>query len=143
MKIEEALKKEFPALNFSVIRKNALRVYIEINSADLMEFAEFFHRKAGLRFITASAVDARNRIEIIYHFTDDSCGEVISLRIFIKDKKNPSAASLTPLFRAADWIEREIHEMFGINFDGHPNLKHLLLGDDWPRGNYPLRRDND
>jgi len=43
--------------------------------------------------------------------------------------------------KCAEWIEREIHEMFGVNFKGHPNLKHLLLKDDWPEGNYPLRRD--
>ncbi|MCK9615713.1 MAG: NADH-quinone oxidoreductase subunit C, partial [Candidatus Omnitrophica bacterium] len=44
-------------------------------------------------------------------------------------------------FKSSDWVEREIHELLGINFKGHPNLKHLLLDDDWPKDSYPLRKD--
>jgi NADH-quinone oxidoreductase subunit C len=41
---------------------------------------------------------------------------------------------------ASDWVEREIHEMLGIKFIGHPRLTHLLLDDDWPKGDFPLRK---
>jgi Ni,Fe-hydrogenase III component G len=42
---------------------------------------------------------------------------------------------------AAEWIEREIHDILGIDFKNHPNLKRLILFDDWPEGVYPLRKD--
>jgi Ni,Fe-hydrogenase III component G len=48
--------------------------------------------------------------------------------------------SFTDFMPAADWIEREIHEMLGVDFVGHPNLTKLLLPDDWPEGNHPYRK---
>ena len=49
--------------------------------------------------------------------------------------------SLANVFSGANWIEREIHEMLGVNFKGHPDLRKLLLSDDWPEGVCPLRAD--
>ena len=49
--------------------------------------------------------------------------------------------SIAPFCRAAEWIEREMWELLGIRFRNHPDLRHLLLDDDWPEGQYPLRRD--
>lgn len=94
-----------------------------------------------LRFITMTGIDVRQYFELTYHFSDDSSGAVFSVRTRIHDKKDPRIASIAPLIKGANWIEREIHEMLGIVFEGHPNLKHLLLADDWPAGNYPLRQD--
>ena len=48
--------------------------------------------------------------------------------------------SLVPIWNGANWLERECYDMFGIIFDGHPNLKRMLLPDDWEEG-YPLRKD--
>jgi NADH-quinone oxidoreductase subunit C len=59
----------------------------------------------------------------------------------IEDRAQPEIDSITPIFPGAEWIEREMWEMLGINFSGHPNLKRLLLADDWPEGKYPLRQD--
>jgi NADH-quinone oxidoreductase subunit C len=48
--------------------------------------------------------------------------------------------SLVPLWNGANWLEREVFDMFGIIFEGHPNLKRMLLPDDWDEG-FPLRKD--
>ena len=64
----------------------------------------------------------------------------VSLRVVLpKDK--PEIASLAPVLEGANWIEREITEMLGIHFIGHPDMRRLLLPEDWPEGVYPLRRD--
>ena len=79
-------------------------------------------------------------MEILYHFTVEDIDLVISLRVILS-KTNPEIASLTSVFTAAHWIEREIHELLGVNFVGHPQLTRLLLPEDWPQGVYPLRKD--
>ena len=121
--------------------RNPLRVYFEVDKKDLKEVVRVLYKDLGIRFCTASGIDNENNFEILYHFSFDKTGEVFNVRVFLEDKKNPCIDSLTDIFKAADWIEREIHEMLGINFVGHPNLKHLLLKEDWPEGKYPLRKD--
>ena len=64
----------------------------------------------------------------------------IRVRIKAGIEDGDSVPSLTPLWNGANWMERECYDMFGINFDGHPNLKRMLLADDWDEG-HPLRKD--
>lgn len=139
----EAIKDKLKEKIISVLESKTGKIYLEIAPNDVLPAAKTLFKDLGLRFVTATGIDSRKNIEIIYHFTDDSTGDVISLRTFIKDKKNPAIDSLAPLFRGAEWIEREMHELLGINFKGHPKLKHLLLADDWPKDSFPLRHDNE
>jgi len=116
------------------------RIYLDFKPKDIPEVTKFLFKDLGCRFATATGIDTPGGIEILYHFSDDSTGRIISLRTLITDKKNPSIESITSIIRGTEWIEREMWELLGINFKGHPNLKHLLLIDDWPEGKYPLRR---
>lgn len=116
------------------------RIYITIRKEDILKSVRFLFCDLGLRFSIASGTDTPAGFEILYHFSYDQTGEVYSLKVLISDKNNPEIDSITPLFSGAEWIEREIFELLGIKFTGHPNLKRLLLADDWPEGNYPLRR---
>lgn len=116
------------------------RIYFTINKAILTQIVKYLFNDVKARFSTASGVDTRKAIEILYHFSIDEIGLIITLRVIL-DKPDLEVDSLTPLMKCAEWIEMEMHEMLGVNFKGHPNLKHLLLKDDWPEGNYPLRRD--
>jgi len=122
--------------------RSARRIYFSVNPKDVYKSVEFIFKNLGLRFSTASGIDLPEGFEIIYHFSFDKAGEIYSLRTLIKDKERPEIDSISPLFRGAEWVEREMWEMLGINFKGHPNLKRLLLADDWPEGEYPLRRKN-
>ncbi len=117
------------------------RVYLTVKKEDIFELSRFLFKELGLRFVTASGIDTPRAFEIIYHFSDDAAGVVYSARVLLEDKLHPQVDSLTPIFSGAEWVEREIWEMLGINFKNHPNLKRLLLAEDWPQGKYPLRQD--
>lgn len=116
------------------------RFYLTVNKKNIVEVARILFKSLGSRFITASGVDTPLGFEIVYHFSFDKKGEIFSVRTLIPDKKHPEIDSLVPIIRGAEWIEREIWEMLGINFKNHPNLKRLLLAEDWPEGKYPLRQ---
>ena len=140
MSIEEKIKERFNDRVVKFQQTAPRRIYIDLEPQDIPLVARFIFQELGCRFVTATGVDTPQGIEIIYHFSEDSSGKMISLRTLILDKKNPQIESITPIIKGAEWIEREIHEMLGVNFLGHPNLKRLLLAEDWPEGEYPLRR---
>lgn len=119
--------------------KNPRRVYFTVRKEDIVETVKFLFKVMGLRFSIATATDMPKAFEILYHFSCDKTGAFYSVRVFIEDKEHPEIDSITPIFCGAEWIEREMWEMLGINFKGHPNLKRLLLADDWPEGEFPLR----
>lgn len=134
------LKERFKEVIVDIVDKSPQRVYIEIKQESLVPMAEYIFKDLKARFHIASGLDARTHLEILYHFSIETINLLISLRVKL-DRENPRVSSLTPVFKAANWIEREIHELLGIEFDGHPNLSRLLLADEWPDGVYPLRTD--
>jgi Ni,Fe-hydrogenase III component G len=138
--ILKAIKDKFGNRIKKVFEKSYKRVFIDIEAKDITDFVEFIFKKFDARLNTASCVDMPKGMEILYHFSFGRAGVVISFRVYL-DKKRLEIESITPIMKAAGWIEREIHELFGIDFKNHPNLKRLLLPDDWPEGAYPLRRD--
>jgi NADH:ubiquinone oxidoreductase subunit C len=140
MSIEEKIKERFNDRIVKFQQTAPRRIYIDLNLQDIPAIVKFIFQDLGCRFATVSGVDTPQGLELLYHFSEDSSGKMISLRTLIKDKTKPEIESITPIIKAAEWIEREIWEMLGVNFLGHPNLKRLLLAEDWPEGEYPLRR---
>jgi Ni,Fe-hydrogenase III component G len=120
--------------------KSQSRIYIDIHPQSIVKVGIYMFKELGARFNIASGVDTRTNIEILYHFTLETINLLVSFRVKL-DKNKPEIDSLANEFHAANWIEREMHELLGINFKGHPNLKRLLLSDQWPEGVYPLRQD--
>ena len=144
MKIDEILKKldeKFNGRILKVYKKSEKRAYVDIYPKDIVDVARFIFKDMGLRFNIASAVDDFDSLEILYHFASDKGGTVISVRALLKDKNDPHIDTITTVTKSAWWIEREMHELFGIEFDGNNDLRTLLLPDDWPKGVYPLRKD--
>lgn len=121
-------------------KKSSKRAYMDIYPKDIVDVVKFIFKDLGLRFNIASAVDDFDRLEILYHFSFDQSGVVITVRTALQDKDNPRIDTITHVTRSAWWIEREIHELFGIDFDGNEDLRTLLLPDDWPKGVYPMRK---
>ena len=137
--MKENIKESLGSRILDWQEKSSRRIYFTVKKEEIVETVKILFKELGLRFATASGTDTPKAFEILYHFSFDKAGEFYSVRVLLEDKKNPQVDSITPLFPGAEWIEREIWEMLGIKFIGHPNLKRLLLADDWPQGDYPLR----
>lgn len=85
-----------------------------------------------------TAVDRGETFELIYRVRSREMSAAIFLKTEVP-RDEPRIPSLVPLWPAADWQEREVYDMFGIVFEGHPDLRRILLPDDWE--GYPLRKD--
>ena len=120
--------------------KNRRRLFVGVNKQELRLLVEYLFNELKVRFSTATAVEGRTAIEILYHFPFDQKGFVLSLRVAVTEP-SPEVDSITPIIEGAEWVEREIHEMFGVNFAGHPKLERFLLPDDWPEGVFPYRKN--
>ena len=138
-KVKEGLGKRIVSWH----EHSGRRIYFSIKKEDIVFTVRFLFKEMGMRFSIASGTDTPEGLEILYHFSFDKTGEIFSVRVLLEDKEHLEIDSITPLFPGAEWIEREMWELLGINFKGHPNLKRLLLAEDWPEGDYPLRRGRD
>jgi len=82
--------------------------------------------------------DATDRFGVVYALLDTRTGKRVYLRTLLNEPEL-SLPSAVPLWRAADWLEREVYDMFGISFEGHPDLRRILLPEEFTA--FPLRKD--
>ena len=138
---------EFIELMKFKFKLNVLRVFIryknrallDLNKDVLFKAASFLYHELHFRFIIATGLDNGQAYELVYHFSNDKTGLIANLRVQVP-KQKPEIESLTPLFIAAEWIEREMHELLGVNFLNHPNMKSLLSDGNWKKGEYPMKK---
>jgi NADH-quinone oxidoreductase subunit C len=97
---------------------------------------------AGYNFFEdLTAVDwfpSSPRFQLSYHILSHSYKERIRLRVLLEEA-TPAVESITPVWPAANFYEREVFDLFGIRFEGHPNLRRIMMPDDWQ--GHPLRKD--
>ena len=117
------------------------RVYLSCEAENAYDINKFLFEDVRARFVTATGIDCDDCFEVIYHFSYDQTGCVINVKAFIRDRENPAIESITPFLPGAEWTERELYDLLGITVKNHPNLKRLLLADDWPEGVYPMRKE--
>jgi NADH:ubiquinone oxidoreductase subunit C len=82
-----------------------------------------------------TAMDTNEALRVVYRLASLSTGHHLVASILVP-RSGARLPSLTPVFRGAEWPEREVYDMFGIRFDGHPHMQRILLTDDWE--GYPL-----
>jgi NADH-quinone oxidoreductase subunit C len=115
--------------------------FITLPVSELLDAIRHFHSVEQFDFLVdVTAVDYPKdpqRFELVYILYSFPRNEHIRIKARIAE--NESAPSITSLFKGANWLEREVFDMFGIRFDGHPDLKRILLPDEWQ--GHPLRKD--
>ena len=138
--IIEKLKKKFGADIEGVTTVSQKRLIIYIKPEALVRTSAYLYKEAGYRFIIASALHTKRGFEIHYHFSYDKSGLILNLHVILTGEE-PEIESLSNMFNASNWIEREIHELFGINFINHPNQEKLISEGNWAEDVYPYRKD--
>lgn len=131
--IKEELKLKFPQID--VTSENFILVPEEL----LMELMKDLRDGYGYNFLTnLTAADYLEYLEVIYNLSKVSTPDIIQIKTRV-DRKNPIVPSMVPLWGGAIWQEREVYDLLGITFTCHPDLRRILLADDWD--GHPLRRD--
>ena len=104
------------------------------------EFGRFAKDTLECRYFNwLTAVDWKEQgLEVVARLDNLDAGVAVTMRTRLPVGAT-RCPTLTGVFRGADWMERECYDMFGVVFEGHPNLRRILLGDDWE--GYPLRKD--
>jgi NADH-quinone oxidoreductase subunit C len=104
------------------------------------EFARFAHDELGCHYFNwLSAVDWKEQgLEVLCRLENLDTPLVVTMRTRLAAGET-HCPTMTGVYKGADWMERECFDMFGVVFDGHPDLRRILLSDDWE--GHPLRKD--
>ncbi len=115
-------------------------VVVTIEKDQLLPLAEkLISEKYNFNYLTnLTAVDYPDNYTIVYNFRSLKNRNSLVLRVEI-EKENPQVPTLFNVWKTADWQEREVFDLLGIHFTGHPEMKRILLPDDF--NGYPLRKD--
>jgi len=142
----ETLKTKFPEAVQAVYEDGPrAELAVRVSAGRITEVARFLHDDPSAAFdhitdvCSADYPDDPERFEVIYHFLSLPHGTRIRVKARVTED-DPSIASVTGIWRGADFMEREVYDLMGIRFTGHPDLRRILMPENYEEG-YPLRKD--
>jgi len=136
--IVEGLKERIGSDNILDTRTARERRFFVTVKAEALKAAVSYLIAKGFRHITTiSGVDLSDRIEVVYHL--DREGFQLSVKVAVPEN-NPVMPTITDIIPGAMLYEREVHDLLGVVFEGHPDLSRLVLPEKWPDGLHPLRK---
>lgn len=138
----DALLRKFPGA-VSRVDEEVLWPCVRVELSSLLEVTKFLRDEPSLDFdylTCVSGVDYPERsprFDVVYHFVSLKHRSILQLKVGVAE--TDVVPSLAFAWQSADWNEREIFDLFGINFSGHPDLRRILLPEEWK--GHPLRKD--
>lgn len=137
----DRLKAQFPDAVEAVVRRLG-ETTVVVKAEALPDVARWLRDELGFEVcVDITAVDylpREPRFEVVYHLLSVSRRQRLRLKVPVGGKK-PKVPTVTGVWPGANFYEREVYDMFGIEFEGHPNLKRILMPEDWD--GHPLRKD--
>jgi NADH-quinone oxidoreductase subunit C len=138
----DVMKERFDDLAVSEFRGE---VRVVVSRESLIEALKLLRNERGFDLLVDITCvdylayrDATDRFGLVYLLANTGTNERLTVRVFINEP-NLSVPSAVPLWAGANWLEREVWDMFGITFDGHPDHRRILLPDEFTA--HPLRKD--
>ena len=135
--VAKKIEEQIPEV---VIESNA--DWVVVKNEALLPIASFLKNDPDLRFDFLQdivAVDYLDYFEVIYHLTSIVKNQAMVLKVRSYTRDNPTVPSVTTLWRGADFQEREVYDLMGVRFEGHPNLKRIFTWEGFP--GHALRKD--
>ncbi len=138
--IYERLKERSPGAVLETSEKKP-DPFAVIDPAALLDVCRYLHDDPELAMDCLSnetGVDFKDRIEVVYHLFSyrHRHGAVLKVKL---PRAEPRIATVEGIWKSANWMEREIFDLLGVNFEGHSDLRRILMPEDWP--GHPLRKD--
>ena len=130
--LRETLGKKLSLFPSSILGQELDMIMVKTNPFDIVNLCDFLKNDTELMFTyfaSLTVVDYEQvdkTLEVVYHLISLTKRYKLTIKSSISSD-NPTINSVTNIWRAADWFEREAHDLFGVFFEGHPNLKPLLL----------------
>jgi membrane-bound hydrogenase subunit beta len=138
--IQKFLVTKFAFLADKVRVQRDRRIFADVPKEKLEDVLKYAMKELDFVFLcTMSGLDEGENLSFIYHLTRQD-GVILSLKISVP-KTNPVIKTVTDYFKGAEIYEREVMDLLGAKVEGLPEGKHYPLPDDWPEGQYPLRKD--
>ncbi|GIE35274.1 NADH-quinone oxidoreductase subunit C [Actinoplanes italicus] len=144
--VYDALEEAYPAISEAIekVVVDRAELTLHVRAEHIVDVCQVMRDDASLRFELCSSVDAvdylgsdERRFHVAYQLTSMTYRRRVRLEVAVAD--GVPVPSVTRVYPTADWQEREIYDMFGVVFPGHPNLTRILMPDDWE--GHPQRKD--
>jgi Ni,Fe-hydrogenase III component G len=139
IEIVESLKRDLGAKALELTNPDRRRIFLKVAAPELVPTVTLLRDKYDCAYLaTISGVDKSEMFEVLYHFASPAASITVRTEV---PRSEPRIASISAVIPGAVFYEREIQEMFGVAVEGIPDGRRLNLPDDWPDGQYPLRKD--
>ncbi len=138
--LKEKISQWFPDAEFPDKPSQFLNVVV--TPEHLRNLAQKLRYEGDLEFdymFCLTGVDWQTYMMVVYHLCSTKHGHEMVMKVKISDRENPEVDTLNDIWRTAEFHEREVFDLFGIRFRNHPDLRRIMLEDDWI--GFPMRKD--
>ncbi|MBL7847269.1 MAG: NADH-quinone oxidoreductase subunit C [Cyclobacteriaceae bacterium] len=125
---QPGISKQYPEFIIPAARLHEVAKHLKENPDTYLDY-----------LFCLTGLDRKDGFHVVYHLTSTKFPHIVVLRVILADKTNPMVATVSDLWKAAEYFEREAFDLLGIKFENHPDLRRIFLDDDWV--GYPLRKD--
>ena len=135
--VAEKIGEQLPG---AVVEYNDTSVLVK--SESIFDVCRLLYQTTGLDFdylVNLTGVDYLDYLEVVYHLVSMKHNHSLVLKTRCHDREQPTVPSVVSVWKGADFQEREVYDLLGIRFDGHPNMKRIFLWEGFQ--GHPLRRD--
>lgn len=137
----EKVRDKFPKASPNIVDV-AGDPYVTVAAERIGDVCRWLRDDPEMKFDLCSSISGTDDTKdfwVVYHLYSVHKNQRAVLKVKAEPRTDPAVPSVVSVWKAADWHEREAYDMYGIRFEGHPDLRRILLPEDWP--GYPLRKD--